>query len=100
MTNTISGLRILPVEPERIAAAAKAKAGGSSFTDTLSQAMDDFENLQSEAQAQVADLLEGKGTDVHSAMIAIEKADLSFQLMMQVRNKIVAAYQEVTRMQF
>ena len=38
--------------------------------------------------------------DVHSAMIAVEKADLSFQLMMQVRSKIVAAYQEISRMQF
>ena len=98
MDNTISGLRILPVETDRAGAATKAK--DSSFTATLSQAMNEVEELQSEAQAQVADLLEGKGTDVHSAMIAVEKADLSFQLMMQVRNKIVAAYQEVTRMQF
>jgi flagellar hook-basal body complex protein FliE len=98
MNNTISGLRILPVETERAAAASKPK--GTSFTASLNQAIEEVENLQSEAQAQVADLLEGKGADVHSAMIAVEKADLSFQLMMQVRNKIVAAYQEVTRMQF
>jgi len=37
---------------------------------------------------------------VHSAMIAVEKADLSFQMMLQVRNKIVAAYQEISRMNF
>jgi len=37
---------------------------------------------------------------LHTALIAVEKADLSFQLMMQVRNKIVSAYQEISRMQF
>jgi len=98
MNNTISNLRILPVETERAVPSAKPKA--SSFTTTLNQAMEQVEDLQTEAQAQVADLLEGKGADVHSAMIAVEKAGLSFELMMQVRNKIVAAYQEVTRMQF
>ena len=46
------------------------------------------------------ELLNGNGADLHRAMIAVEKADLSFQLMMQVRNKIVAAYQEVSRLQF
>jgi|SRR5581483_132590 len=100
MNNTIAGLRILPVEADRPGGVANAKADRSSFTQSLSQAMDDVESLQTEAQAQVADLLQGKGADVHSAMIAVEKADLSFQLMMQVRNKIVAAYQEITRMQF
>jgi len=44
--------------------------------------------------------LSGEGGDVHTAMIAVEKADLSFQLMMQVRNKVVQAYQEISRMQF
>jgi len=52
------------------------------------------------AATQVAQLLNGKGADVHSAMIAVEKADLSFQLMMQVRNKIVQAYQQISNMQF
>jgi len=56
--------------------------------------------LQSQAESKVAGVLEGSGADVHSALIAVEKADLSFQLMMQVRNKIVSAYQEISRMQF
>ena len=38
-------------------------------------------------------------TDLHSVMLALEKADLSFQMMMQVRNKFVQAYQEIMRMQ-
>jgi flagellar hook-basal body complex protein FliE len=48
----------------------------------------------------VGDLLKGDRSDVHNVMIAVEKADVAFQLMMQVRNKIVSAYQEVSRMQF
>jgi flagellar hook-basal body complex protein FliE len=58
------------------------------------------EELHGSAQAQVTDLLKGDRSDVHNVMIAVEKADIAFQLMMQVRNKIVSAYQEVSRMQF
>ena len=68
--------------------------------ETLRGAMDEAEQLQGTADAKVSAMLQGNGMDVHSAMIAVEKADLSFQLMMQVRNKIVAAYQEISRMQF
>jgi flagellar hook-basal body complex protein FliE len=41
----------------------------------------------------------GESQDLHTTVIAMQKADLSFQLMMQVRNKIVEAYQEIMRMQ-
>ncbi len=45
-------------------------------------------------------MLSGNGQDVHSAMIAVEKANLTFELMVQVRNKIISAYQEVSRIPF
>jgi flagellar hook-basal body complex protein FliE len=70
------------------------------FLDTLKGAMGQVQQLQGDASKQVADLISGKGQDIHSAMIAVEKADLSFQMMMQVRNKIVSAYQEISRMPF
>ena len=72
----------------------------NTFVDTLKQTIDQVQGAQGDAQNQVTDLLNGNGADLHRAMIAVEKADLSFQLMMQVRNKIVAAYQEVSRLQF
>lgn len=75
-------------------------AGGGKFFETLQQSMDQVEGAQGDAATQVAQLLNGKGADLHSAMIAVEKADLSFQLMMQVRNKIVQAYQQISSMQF
>lgn len=70
------------------------------FVETLRGAMEQVNQLQNTADTKVSAMLEGNGMDVHSAMIAMEKADLSFQLMMQVRNKIVQAYQEISRMQF
>jgi flagellar hook-basal body complex protein FliE len=95
MNNSISSVRILPAE----LGTPRAPADGK-FMETLQQTMDQVQGAQSEAQGQVAELLNGNGVDLHRAMIAVEKADLSFQLMMQVRNKIVAAYQEVSRLQF
>jgi len=98
VTNPVSSLPVL----------SNATSAGSSttgprewgFVETLRGAMDDVQQLQSAADTKTAALVEGSGMDVHTAMIAVEKADLSFQLMMQVRNKIVAAYQEISRMQF
>ena len=73
---------------------------GPSFADTLKNAVYGVDQLHSDAAAQVSNLLQGGGADVNSVMIAVEKADVSFQLMMQVRNKIVSAYQDIEKMQF
>jgi flagellar hook-basal body complex protein FliE len=56
--------------------------------------------LSGGAEQQVGSLLPGGNADVSSVMIAVEKADVAFQLMMQVRNKIVNAYQDIEKMQF
>lgn len=98
MSNAISGIRILPAEIDTQRGRAANDQG--EFLETLQSAMDQVQDAQGAAATKVAELLNGNGMDVHSAMIAVEKADLSFQLMMQVRNKIVAAYQEVSRLQF
>jgi flagellar hook-basal body complex protein FliE len=73
---------------------------GGGFLDTLKTAVNQVSQVQSEADAQVASMLNGNGQDVHSAMIAVEKANLTFELMTQVRNKIISAYQEVSRIPF
>jgi len=97
--NGISSLRILPADSE-VSFQRTPMSGDSGFREVLHSAIDDIQQLESQAQAKVAGVLDGSGTDVHSALIAVEKADLSFQLMMQVRNKIVSAYEEVARMSF
>jgi len=76
------------------------KGGGGNFTDVLSSAVNSVNQTNDSAAAQVTKLLEGQGGDVNNVMIAVEKADVSFQLMMQVRNKIVSAYQDIEKMQF
>jgi flagellar hook-basal body complex protein FliE len=100
MSSPVSALRILPAEIDSTAAARLSGATDGSFGETLRSAMDEMGSLQSQAETKVAGMLEGDGADVHATLIAVEKADLSFQLMMQVRNKIVSAYQEISRIQF
>ncbi len=76
------------------------EAGGASFSDVLKNAVNTVNSLNDNASAQVSNLIQGGGGDMNDVMIAVEKADVSFQLMMQVRNKIVNAYQDIEKMQF
>jgi len=93
------GLRILPADVD-FASSVRSPKTESGFGDVLKEAVRQVDDLQSDATTKVQQLVAGEGGDVHTAMIAVEKADLSFQLMMQVRNKVVQAYQEISRMQF
>lgn len=95
----IVGLRILPAEVEFTRSAEKGSSE-EDFGAALKNAVEQVDTFQAQANQKIGDLLGGGDVDVHSAMIAVEKADLSFQLMMQVRNKVIQAYQEVSRMQF
>jgi flagellar hook-basal body complex protein FliE len=99
MSGVISSLRILPAEADA-SAPQSASSADAGFRDVLHSAIDGIQQLEGQAESKVAGVIAGNGNDVHSAMIAVEKADLSFQLMMQVRNKIVSAYEEISRMQF
>ena len=74
------------------------KEGG--FASTLASAVDNVEQLNTSAESDVTNVLQNGGQELHNVMIAVEKADIAFQLMMQVRNKIVNAYQEISRLQF
>jgi len=73
--------------------------GGPSFADTLAQSLDKVNTLQKEADVAIQDFITGDKRNIHETMIAVGKADLAFRLTMQVRNKMVEAYQEVMRMQ-
>jgi len=99
----MNNLSIRPVDfPSSITsqpAADKTADNGAGFGDVLQDALQQVSDLQAQAGDDVQKVLTGEITDVHSAMIAVQKADISFQMMMQVRNKIVSAYQEIMRMQ-
>jgi flagellar hook-basal body complex protein FliE len=75
-------------------------ADGLSFGAVLKNAVDSVNAVNNNAGVQINNLIAGRGGDMSSVMIAVEKADASFQLMMQVRNKIVSAYQDIEKMQF
>jgi flagellar hook-basal body complex protein FliE len=99
MTNTIQGIPA-PSPAVPISGSSPGVGEEGSFYDTLQGAMSQVQELHSDAQGKVAGMLDGTGEDVHSAMIAVEKAGLAFEMMVQVRNKIVQAYQTVSQMQF
>jgi flagellar hook-basal body complex protein FliE len=70
------------------------------FGETLKNAITQVNQLGDSSAEKVSGLVQGEQQDVHNVMIAVEKADIAFQLMMQVRNKILAAYQDVSKLQF
>ena len=86
----------LPTSPS-VPSSSETEGG---FGATLRDAISQVNNLSDASDQKVADLIKGGQGDVHNIIIAVEKADIAFQLMMQVRNKIVNAYQEVSKLQF
>lgn len=77
----------------------KAEKKSTSFSEVLKESINKVGELEKEASQQTEKLVKMEGQDIHNTMIAVEKADLSFQLMMQIRNKIISAYEEIMRMQ-
>jgi flagellar hook-basal body complex protein FliE len=73
--------------------------GGGSFMETLKTAINKVNEVQMEADVKAQQLATGKTDNVAEVMIATEKADIALKLMMQVRNKIIDAYQEIMKMQ-
>jgi flagellar hook-basal body complex protein FliE len=72
-----------------------------SFSDVFKSAIQSVDDLQGSADMKISNVLQGApNTDVSDVMVSVEKADVAFQLMMQVRNKIVSAYQDIEKMQF
>ena len=70
-----------------------------SFGNMLARSLNDANRLKLEADEAVENLAAGKQKDIHATMIALEKADVAFQLLMQVRNKIISAYETIMRTQ-
>ncbi len=81
-------------------AAATAPSGSSGeFGAVLNQAIQHVEGSRSEANQSVQRFLGGESEELHTTVLATQKAELEFELMLQVRNKVVQAYQEIMRMQ-
>jgi flagellar hook-basal body complex protein FliE len=72
---------------------------GKSFSDTLKDAVNSVNEMQKSSDKAMQNLATGKTDNVAEVMIAAEKADIALKVMVQVRNKIIDAYQEVMKMQ-
>src|SRR5215510_959286 len=70
---------------------------GIDFGDTLNRMLSSVESSNAQANQATLGMVDGS-VDVHDAMIALQRADMTFQLTMQIRNKLVNAYQELMRM--
>jgi flagellar hook-basal body complex protein FliE len=70
------------------------------FAALMRNAMQQMQTLESNASQAVDGLMGGNGTDIHTAMIATQKADLAFEMALAFRNKAVGAYQQLMSTQF
>ena len=97
----LSGIQpsaIQPAGPLEIGGSARP-SGESDFGKILQGAIEQVEGSRADANQSVQNFLAGDGDDLHSTVLAVQRADLEFNLLMQVRNKVISAYQEVMRMQ-
>jgi flagellar hook-basal body complex protein FliE len=94
---------ILPIAgislPAPVVRASAASAAPGAFGEVLSSAIRSVETIGQNASASVERFLAGEGEELHSTILATQRAELSFDLFLQVRNKVVSAYQEIMRMQ-
>jgi flagellar hook-basal body complex protein FliE len=95
---------ILPVSvivpPASVPAAGSAgTAAPDVFREVFSKAVESVESAGQAASASVGRFLSGEGEELHSTILATQRAELTFDLFLQMRNKVVSAYQEIMRMQ-
>lgn len=92
-------LPVSPILPPAPVAPAAPSAAPGAFQQILSGAVGSLESAGHEASTSVQRFLSGEGEELHSTILATQRAELSFDLFLQMRNKVVSAYQEIMRMQ-
>jgi flagellar hook-basal body complex protein FliE len=96
----IEPLKLMPVKQDMgIGSAAPAAEGQKGFGQFLNDALDKVNGLQQDSAKASVELAAGNLQDISQATIAATKASLALQLTMQIRNKVLDAYNEVMRMQ-
>jgi len=83
-----------PTKPTQV-----SETSDKTFTEVLKTSINEVDRLQQETDGAIQDLVSGKEKNVHDVMVAMEKASLSLELLVQVRNKVIAAYDEIKRIQ-
>ena len=76
-----------------------AQSTGEGFADALKKSLNDVNEMQEAGEKAMSDLATGQVKDLHQAALAIDKAEISMKLMLEVRNKALNAYKEISRTQ-
>jgi flagellar hook-basal body complex protein FliE len=97
----ISGLSMLRQDAlvQRTRSAGVQAGEQADFRDMLMQALKNVSELEKQADSITGDFIAGKTDNIHSVLIAAEKASISLELIVEVRNKVLDAYSEIMRMQ-
>jgi flagellar hook-basal body complex protein FliE len=94
---------ILPIVsaalPDIVGPAAAGGSSGGAFQNVLTGAIQRVESMGNDATTSVQNFLSGEGGELHTAILASQRAELGFDMFLQVRNKVVGAYQEIMKMQ-
>jgi flagellar hook-basal body complex protein FliE len=96
---------IQPIQPPPLASvpaptpSGPAAQGSGLFEDLLSQASSNVQDLQQKADTAVTRFLNGQGGEVHQVALAVHRSEIAMETFVQIRNKLISAYQEVMRMQ-
>lgn len=98
MLERIDSLGPMPIRPDGVPSAGTPASTGGSFKDVLFDSIRQVNELQQDAQKAVEGLATGQNDNLAQVMTAVQKADLAFRTLMQIRNKLVDAYQEIRQM--
>jgi flagellar hook-basal body complex protein FliE len=98
--NMIQPAGVLPMNHGVAPATQEKDASKATFGQWLDQSLGEVNQLQKASNEAAQKLMTGEHTDIHGTMIAMQKSGIAMELTMEVRNKIVAAYEEIKRMQF
>lgn len=79
--------------------AGSAVAGSDSFGEMMRRGIETLDATQKVAENEIARAVTGESPDLHQTVVALQMVDISFQFALQVRNKVVGAYEEIMRMQ-
>ena len=92
---SVGGIPIAPAPPK----VGEASPTAPGFGETLGRALKEVDALQVKAQAAASAIASGRDVDMTQTLVTIEKANISLQFALQIRNKLLEAYQEVMRIQ-
>jgi flagellar hook-basal body complex protein FliE len=96
LTLPISAINAIPMPH---AAVSPAGAGSGAFQNVLTSTINNLQSLQNDAGSAAQKFMTGENEELHTVALAGQQAELAFELGLQVRNKVVSAYQEVMKMQ-